>query len=233
MGSPLAIEQVSHKFHNNTITHILGGDFNTGGNDWDVRQSSYLTQTRGQSTSGCSTSTKCIAAPTQESNLLELFFTTKPVLVKSSISIPGVSDHETVLTDCSMKPLINKQQPCRIHLWKRADWNKLKTEAVKFKESFPSSAGSRSVSENFDSLKLFLDKLMAKHAPKRLLRRNTKHLPWITQAIRRMCKRKQRLFGKAKHSHKSRDWLEYKNTIKETLCTIQRVHWNYRDKNPT
>ena len=152
--------------------------------------------------------------PTRESNLLDLFFTNKPGLVKSSISIPGISDHEIVLTDCSIKPLINKQQPRRIHLWKRADWDKLKTEAVKFKESFLSLAGSRSVTENFNSFKSFIDQLTSKHVPTRLLRANTKHLPWITQAIRRMCKRKQRLFSKAKRSHKSKDWAEYKNAKK-------------------
>ena len=45
-----------------------------------------------------------------------------------------------------------------------------------------------------------------------------------------MCKRKQRLFSKAKRSHKSKDWLEYKNVKKETLCTISRAHWNYINK---
>ena len=45
-----------------------------------------------------------------------------------------------------------------------------------------------------------------------------------------MCQRKQGLFSKAKRSHKSKDWLEYKNAKKETLCTIHRAHWNYINK---
>ena len=49
----LAIEQVTHKLrNNNNITYILGGDFNTGDIDW-IERPSYLTQTRGRSTSGC------------------------------------------------------------------------------------------------------------------------------------------------------------------------------------
>ena len=41
-------------------------------------------------------------SPTQESDLLDLFFKNKPGLVKSSISIPCISDHEIVLDDCSI-----------------------------------------------------------------------------------------------------------------------------------
>ena len=72
--------------------------------------------------------------------------------------------------------------------------------------------------------------MTSKHVPTRLLRANTKHLPWITQAIGRMCKRKQRLFSKAKRSHKSKDWAKYQNAKKETLRTIHRAHWNYINK---
>ena len=229
----IAIEQVTHKFrNNNNITYILGGDFNTGDIDWDraavIPDSDQRTVKQRVLNLNQYDLTQVHRSPTLESNLLDLFFTNKPGLVKSSISIPGISDHEIVLTDCSIKPLINKQQPRRIHLWKRADWNKLKTEAVKFKESFLSLARSRSVTENFNSFKSFINQLTSKHVLTRLLRANTKHLPWITQA--RMCKRKQRLFSKAKRSHKSKDWLEYKNAKKETLHTIGRVHWNYINK---
>ena len=231
----LAIEQVTHKFrNNNNITYILGGDFNTGDIDWDRATVTPDSDQRTVNQRVLDLSqydlTQVHRSPTRESNLLDLFFTNKPGLVKSSISIPGISDHEIVLTDCSIKPLINKQQPRRIHLWKRTDWDKLKTEAVKFKESFLSLAGSWSVTENFNSFKSFIDQLTSKHVPTRLLRANTKHLPWITQAIRRMCKRKQRLFSKAKRSHKSKDWAEYKNAKKETLRTIRRAHWNYINK---
>ena len=146
------------------------------------------------------------------------------------MSIPDISDHDIVLTDWSIKPLINKQEPRRIHLWKREDLDKLKTEAVKFKEPFLSLAGSRSVNDNFNYFKSFIDQLTSKHVPTQLLRANTKHLPWITQAIRRMCKRKQRHFSKARRSHESKDWLKYKNAKNETLHTIRSADLTYINK---
>ena len=40
--------------------------------------------------------------PTRENNLLDLVFTTNPTLVKTSENVPGISDHEMVVTDFDM-----------------------------------------------------------------------------------------------------------------------------------
>ena len=37
--------------------------------------------------------------PTRENNLLDIVLTTIPSLVKTSQNVPGISDHEIVLTD--------------------------------------------------------------------------------------------------------------------------------------
>ena len=37
--------------------------------------------------------------PTRNGKLLDLVFTTNPSLIKSSVSIPGISDHDIVVTD--------------------------------------------------------------------------------------------------------------------------------------
>ena len=35
------------------------------------------------------------------------------------------------------------------------------------------------------------------------------------------------LFNRAKRSHPSKDWQEYKNYKKHTLQSIRHAHWNY------
>ena len=94
----LAIEQVTHKFRNNNITYILGGDFNTGDIDWDraavTPDSDQRTVNQRVLDLNQYDLTQVHRSPTRESNLLDLFFTNKPGLVKSSISIPGISDHD-------------------------------------------------------------------------------------------------------------------------------------------
>ena len=58
--------------------------------------------------------------------------------------------------------------------------------------------------------------------------RSPKHnVPWINQKIRRMCRKKQRLFNKAKRSSKSRDWSAYKSFKKDTSKALRRAHWQY------
>ena len=47
--------------------------------------------------------------PTRGHNLLDLFYCNKPSLVKACISIPGISDHSIVVTDCDLKATINKK----------------------------------------------------------------------------------------------------------------------------
>lgn len=42
-----------------------------------------------------------------------------------------------------------------------------------------------------------------------------------------MCKKKQRLFNKAKRSHKTKEWQEYKTHKKSALQAIMRAHWRY------
>jgi hypothetical protein len=57
--------------------------------------------------------------PTRGNKILDLIFTTNHSLIKSSISIPGISDHDIVATDIETKPHYQKKQPKKmLHLLK-------------------------------------------------------------------------------------------------------------------
>ena len=53
--------------------------------------------------------------------------------------IPGVNDHDTVLTELNIKPLRNKQTPRKIPLYKKADWEGLKIYISEFGRSLHSN----------------------------------------------------------------------------------------------
>ena len=127
--------------------------------------------------------------PTRESNLLDLFFTNKPTLVKNVSAIPGISDHEIVLADCNIKPTINKHAPRFIHQWRKADWEKLKSETITFGENFIAVAASRFVSENYQLFKQYIQDTINKYVPKRHLKIGKNNLPWIMPNIRRLCRK--------------------------------------------
>jgi hypothetical protein len=46
--------------------------------------------------------------PTREENLLDIVLTTNATLVKSSTNIPGLADHDIIITDAIIKPTYNK-----------------------------------------------------------------------------------------------------------------------------
>ena len=133
-----ALFQITTKLKNNpNATFMLSGDFNTGDINWDLGTVSPISNQKAVNDLVLSISqqfdlTQLQREPSRLDNLLDLFFTNKPTLVKSITAIPGISDHETVLADCDIKPTINKRAPRYIHQWCKADWEKLKSETVVF-----------------------------------------------------------------------------------------------------
>ena len=137
-----AITQVMTKFKNNpNITYILGGDFNTGDIDWETgtilpnspcKEANEKVLGLSQLFDLCQIQRES----TREKRLLDLLFTNKPNLVKSTHTIPGLSDHEIIMADSDIKAQANKQQPRHINLWSKADWEKIKEEASSFRIKF-------------------------------------------------------------------------------------------------
>jgi hypothetical protein len=69
--------------------------------------------------------------PTRENNLLDIVLTTNATLVKSSTNIPGLSDHDIIITDAIIKPTYNKIKPQKCYLYSKANWDKIDNEITK------------------------------------------------------------------------------------------------------
>ena len=99
-------------------TFVLGGDFNLPGIDWD----NGVVNPKAANKSQCelllpSLDTHALAQihkePTnvREENILDLLITNKPGLIKSSHSVPGISDHCTVVTKLDIDPTYRHTKP--------------------------------------------------------------------------------------------------------------------------
>ena len=89
-------------------------------------------------------------------------------ILKSCISIPGISDHCIVLADCKLKtPITNKPQR-RVYRWSKADWHKIKGLTTTFAESFLALANSRSVNDNYLVFKKIMEGLLKTDIPSKL-----------------------------------------------------------------
>ena len=68
--------------------------------------------------------------PSRENNILDLFLTNQPSLVKSCNTIPGISDHNMIIVDTDLKPRYNKPKKREINIFKKANWDQIKTDII-------------------------------------------------------------------------------------------------------
>lgn len=212
-------------------TVILGGDFNCGDIDWQTNTIA----------SSCNNkqlherlldllSDHCLEQmqrdPTRLGNILDLYCTNRPGLVKYSATIPGISDHDIIVVDSSLKPEYTKKKNRKIYLYSKADWNAMKDEISNFADEFIANMSSLSIDNNWGILKNQLQSLLDKYVPsKRSIIRQ--HLPWVTTTIKRMCRKKQRLYNKARKSGRSKHWDRFNQFKRDTRRAIRSAHNNY------
>ena len=110
---------------------LLAGDFNLSSIDW----LSVTYTTSGKYKELCEELIDIIQdngleqiqlKPSRENNTLDLFFTSNPSLIKECNTIPGISDHDMIVTDCYFKPTLSKPKRREIFLYKKANWENIK-----------------------------------------------------------------------------------------------------------
>ena len=162
--------------------------------------------------------------PTREGNLLDLVFTTNPTLLKASVSIPGVADHDMVVSDFCIKPYVSKQCPRKCYKFWKADWEGLKAAASNISTRVSSLFDDGAdVNTLWTTFKKDLFSAIDKYIPSCM--KTSKHkVPWVTQKLLKMIKRKKRIYKQAK---KSGNWKNYKFHQKECRKTFRRAEWQY------
>jgi endonuclease/exonuclease/phosphatase (EEP) superfamily protein YafD len=69
--------------------------------------------------------------PTREENLLDIVFATNPILVKTSTNVPGISDHEIVITDFEAKVHHRKTPRRQCYAYKKVKWEEITKDLKK------------------------------------------------------------------------------------------------------
>ena len=226
------LKNLSDTTQQNT-TLYLGGDFNLPGIDWD----SLTTKPNCRHKNICDK----LLEISGEHNLhqvqkeatrldanLDLLFTNKPDLIKETSVIPGTSDHSFVVIDTFHKLDIPKKPRRKIHQWSKADWDGLRRKATEFKQQFLENSPDLDIDKQY---KLVTDFVTAVINDTKLVpckwsssRRNT---PWFTTSLRRMTRKKQRLYNKAKKSHSPRCWDHFKSFRNTCTTAMRKARENY------
>ena len=132
--------------------------------------------------------------PTRGSNVLDLVFTSNPTLVKTSVSVPGISDQDVVVSDFDAKPQIHHQKAHKCYRFGKENWEKLKDDMNNAADIIEEEKrAGKDVDKLRTTFKNLLNASMEATIPTFLLR-PTRTLPWLTAPLRRMIKRKKRMF---------------------------------------
>ena len=95
---------------------IVAGDFNCPDIDWESNtvppgaQDRDIQQQLADTMSSASL-TQVHDQATRQSAMLDIIFTSNPSLLKNSTSIPGISDHDMVVSDFDTKAHVSKEKP--------------------------------------------------------------------------------------------------------------------------
>ena len=158
--------------------------------------------------------TKIVDFPTRDDNILDIFATNRPALVSKCIPLPGVSDHEIVLTISDIRAKRMKPVRRKILLWKKVDFNDLKSEINKFSDQFCSTTTlNNNINDMWNQITSFLHHLMDTMVPSKLSSSRFSQ-PWINRHLKALSRRKKKAFKRAKRTKNPSDWLKYKNLKK-------------------
>lgn len=157
-----------------------------------------------------------VTTPTRGQNILDLFFTSNPTLVNNVSVLPGLSDHDIVLAKVNSRPELTKQVPRDIPLYKRADWDQLKQsmrDLLSELESDPATTDSQVLWDKFaGKLQQGIDTFIP------IRQAGTRDgFPWINQEIRRLMRRRDKLYRRWSRSGRSDDqkkFLDQKHLVR-------------------
>ncbi|XP_072182159.1 uncharacterized protein [Diadema setosum] len=145
---------------------------------------------------------------------------------KNTKIVDGISDHDAVVCDVDLHPSINKKQPRRIFIYSKGDIEGMRSDFKTFQDQFFCVNHQQTTNENWLQLKNFLLQTMEKHIPSKLSRPLTKQ-PWITPSIKRMVRKKARLYKKARTTDSDKDWNQFRSFRKTVQKKIRSSYWSY------
>ena len=216
-----------------TARILLGGDLNASGIDWQHKslEESYVSVPFREKLLSITEDfhfEQLVTTPTRGVNILDLLFVSHPDLVTSCETSPGISDHSAIVAEVSTQVKLVKKQPREIFLYHKANWDLIRERMLGICERYfqLNSISQRSVEENWEFVYEKCSQLVQELVPKKTIGCKF-HLPWMNDALKRLIKKKQRTYNRAKKYQHPEDWDEYKSLQHQTKSIIRQRHQQY------
>ena len=219
----------------NRNAHVLvGGDFNCGDIEWSHMQVPHGVQKRQSQQQfldiiGEHCLTQVVNIPTRNDKTLDLLFTNAPSPVNRVKGMPpiGKADHDIVYVEYDIKAKRIKQASRKIYLYKRADMVGLKDHMALFKDAYLSEDHSHmSVNDMWVKFKTGFVEAVERFIPSKMTK--TKYsVPWIDATIKRLVKKRHKLYLRARKSKDPDVKIHYKRFRAHVQKVLRDAYWKY------
>ena len=172
-------------------------------------------------------------------NTLDLLFTNRPGSVIAARVVPGVSDHDAPVVEMDLKPIRVFKKPHDVPQYKSADWagfsdfisEELGKSSPDWTINAPPDADVNQIWKKFQDI---ITRGIRKFIPHRTTRARL-DLPYITPDIRRLIRRRDRLYNKvvkarhnvSMHGRASALKARYKALKRDVQQRIRRSYWRH------
>ena len=213
---------------------ILGGDFNLPDIDWESSTEKGHQLPRWVSEEFISMQQdialeQMVLFPTRGQNTLDLLFTSHPTIIDKCKALPalGRSDHDTVLIDLALTAHQQRSSPRKILLWNKADKSIIGSHIQDATEKITRTQYT-SVNDIWNDFKNAMSVIITDLVPSKISRKRPSN-PWMTTDIKRLLRRRQNAFSRARHTNKTKDWARYKQLKTTVQREARKAHDQYVD----
>ncbi|KAI8518817.1 hypothetical protein Bbelb_020740 [Branchiostoma belcheri] len=215
----------------NSDNVIILGDFNTPGIKWDTTVADNSQAYTGQAEKLLNLMDnhglfQTVQEPTRNGNLLVLVLVNNPNIIEKTTVVPGISDHDMVLVDVNLALKQYRKPKRKVYIRTQADEPAIKKDLTDYATNFHKRTQDMSVTQKWSDFKDKMKDTMNKHIPSKITS-SRYNLPWFNRNLRRHCRKKQRLYNKAKKTGQEEDWNKYKRVKKGVQKSIRQAHSKY------
>jgi hypothetical protein len=157
-------------------------------------------------------------------NCLDLLFVSNSSLVENVRVIPGFSDHCIPYVDMLPSVRINPKEKRKIYLFNKANWPEIKKGLQCF--SLNTNLKKMTVNEIWETFRSTLDTLVNKFIPAKTVS-GRHHIPWINSSIKKLMKKRDRLYSKMKKTNNYNLLPKLKKLKTHIQRNIRSAYWDY------
>ena len=136
--------------------------------------------------------------PTRNDRILDLIMVNNPTYINKVTTLPpiGSSDHDIVYAEADIWLKRIRETPRKIYKYNKANWENIKTDIENIHKEIINSYDALDINKLWEIFKTKLIITVEKNIPSKMLR-SSHRLPWITDKLRRLINKKNKLFKKA------------------------------------